>query len=410
MPARASLRSTLAQPNYGIYLAGNSVSLVGNWMQRTATGWLAWELTHQSFWVGAVVLADLVPTLIVGPFGGVLADRVDRRRIMMETQSALCIIVAAMTALAAVGGMGLWALIGFVALNGTVVGVNQPARLALIPMLVDRHHLPTAIAVNSITFNAARFVGPAIAGLLIAAYGVPAAFFGNAVSYIAFIISLILMRLPYTPSTGDHGRVFAEIAEGIRYVASHLAIGPLFLLFIGTALTVRPLGELLPGLADQVFAGGPEALALLSSTMGLGAVIGGVVVMRTEPREQVAVALGGALGAAITSACVAIAPSLHLAMVAVAGFGAALLVAGVAAQTVMQMAAPPQLRGRVMSLFGLVFRGGPAIGAVSMGWFADTWGLRVALLGGACLMIVLWLPISAKRRQIARALAEGSDD
>ena len=410
MPARASLRQTLAQPNYGLYVAGNSVSLVGNWMQRTATGWLAWELSHQSFWVGLVVMADLIPALVVGPFGGVLADRADRRRIMIVTQSSLCVIAGLMAALAAMGGLMLPGLVALVALHGTVVGINQPARLALIPALVGRDHLPTAIALNSIIFNGARFVGPGAAGFLIAAHGVPAALLGNALSYLVFILTLALMRPDTAPLPGRHGRVLAEIGEGIRFVAGHRAIGPLFLLFIGSAVTVRPLAELLPGLADQVFGGGPETLAYLSSTLGLGAVVGGLLTMQAAAGEQVRLAVLAALAAAGAGAAVAASPNLPLALLSIAAFGAALLIGGVAAQTVMQMAAPAQLRGRVMSLFGIVFRGGPALGAVAIGALADLWSLRAAVLIGAAAMVAVWVPIYRRRSGVARALEEAQEN
>ena len=410
MPARATLRQTLAQPNYGLYVLGNSISLVGNWMQRTATGWLAWDLTHQSFWVGLVVMADLLPAMVVGPFGGVLADRVDRRHIILATQTILCGLATLMAILATAGALGLIPLILLVALNGTVIGINQPARLALIPALVDRHHLPTAIAINSITFNAARFIGPGIAGFLIATSGVGAALAGNALSFLAFIATLLLMNLPSTAMPVRHGPVLAEILEGVRFVTRHVATGPLFLLFLGSALTVRPLGELLPGLADHVFGGGAETLALLSSTLGLGAVVGGIIVMWAAPKEQVTAALFATVAAAVASAGVAVAQSLISAMVSIAAFGAALLVAGVAAQTVMQTVAPPALRGRVMSLFGIVFRGGPALGAILIGTMGDWWNLQGALLGAACLLLVVWVPVFRRRGEIAAALADAEEN
>lgn len=400
-----TIREVLRQPDYGLYVAGNSISLVGNWMQRTATGWLAWELTGQSFWVGMVVLADLVPALVVGPFGGVLADRVDRRRIMLVTQSALSLVALAMSCLAFAGGLGLAALLMLVALHGLLVGVNQPARLALIPSLVEPPYLPTAIAINSIVFNTARFIGPAAAGLLLASAGSGAVFLANFLSYLAFILSLVLMRPASGPPAGSHPPVLTEIAEGVRFVSGHPGMRPLFLLFIASAIAIRPVGELLPGLADQVFGGGPETLAMLSSSLGLGAVAAGFWTARQPGGQQVRLALAATLAAALAAVGLALAPSLPLALLVIALFGAALLVGGVSAQTLMQLAAPPQLRGRVMSLFGLVFRGGPALGAVLLGGAADLVGLRLGLLVGALGMIAAWLPIRRRGRQLREAFA-----
>jgi MFS family permease len=195
----ARIKDALGQREFGIYVAGNSVSLVGTWMQRTTTGWLAWDLTGQSFWVGMVVLADLIPGLVIGPFGGVLADRVDRRHILLVTQSGLALLSATMAGLAALGLLGLAPLLLLVGLHGCLIGLNQPARLALIPALVAPTQLPTAIAVNSIVFNSARFVGPALAGALLVTAGPAAPLAGNALSYLAFIAALLVMRPASAP-------------------------------------------------------------------------------------------------------------------------------------------------------------------------------------------------------------------
>jgi MFS family permease len=329
---------------------------------------------------------------------------------MLITQSSLSVLATLLFVMGAKGALGLGALIALIAVQGIIVGFNQPARLALIPSLVEPPFLATAIAVNSIVFNGARFIGPAIAGVIIATQGVPAVFLANAVTYVAFLISLVLIRVPPDPPLRSRRAVFLEIAEGVRFAAGHVALGPLFLIFIASALCVRPIGELLPGLADEVFGGGAETLALLSSTMGLGAMIGGFGLAQWGGADRATLALASIGGSSVCAMLLALAPTLALALVAVALFGGILIAAGVAAQTLMQMAAPPQLRGRVMSLFGLVFRGGPAIGAVLIGSLADRAGLRPAIFAGAALMLLLWLPIWRRRAGIAAGLERPPGD
>lgn len=406
----ARIKGALGQRDFAIYITGNSVSLVGTWMQRTTTGWLAWELTGQSFWVGVVVLADLVPALLVGPFGGVLADRLDRRRIMLVTQAGLCLMALTMALMAGLGQLGLGMLVLLVGLHGLLVGANQPARLALIPSLVTPAFIPTAIAVNSIVFNSARFVGPALAGVLLVRHGPAAPLLCNALSYLAFIVSLLVMRPASSPLPTQHGRILGEIAEGVRFIAGHPAIGPLFVLFIATSILIRPLGELLPGFADTAFGGGASSLALLSSSLGLGAVAAGFYAAQASAEGQVTQALAATLAAAVSAVALALAPVLALACVAAACFGAALLVGGVTAQTLMQLVTPPSLRGRVMSLFGITFRGAPALGAVTFGALGDAIGIQIALAIAAACILPLWLVVWRGRVRYQAALVLDAQD
>ncbi|MGI9498766.1 MAG: MFS transporter, partial [Geminicoccaceae bacterium] len=223
MPLLAGLRlipQTLGQPNYGIYVAGNSLSLIGSWMQRVAVGWLAWELSHSGAVLGLVAFADLAPTLMIGPFGGALADRFDRRRLLTIGQSINMVLSFVLAALTATGLMTVSLLVLIIGINGAVIGINQPARLALISGLVPREHLPTAVAINSLVFNLARFIGPAIAGLVILYFSTALVFFLNALSFISFLVALRRLDLPEI----DHGSagggqlpMLQAIGEGLRY-------------------------------------------------------------------------------------------------------------------------------------------------------------------------------------------------
>jgi MFS family permease len=408
LPTRLrAIGSVLAEPLYGRYVAGNAVSLIGSWLQRTAVGWLAWELTGSTGWVGLAAFANLFPTVVIGPFGGVLADRLPRRRIMLLTQSLLAAVACLLCILLWTGRMSPLLLVLLVAAQGIVAGIDQPARLALIPDLVSPRHLGAAVAVNSIVFNGARFVGPALAGLVLATLGTAAAFGLNALSYLAFIWALLSMRLVEPQRPRKRRSIRADLGEGLLWVARHPTLGPLMLALAFCAILVRPLAELLPGFAAQVFGGGVGTLAVLSSTIGIGAVAGGLWVAGQDPEKLLPHSIAALAGAAVAALVFASSPSLLIAVPTIACSGFFLIVLGVSAQTMVQLHAATDVRGRVMSLYGLIARGGPAIGGVLMGGIADVVGLRLTVAGGAFAFALVWLWLWRRRGQLAAGLRGG---
>ena len=269
-----NITRAFAHRNYLIYVSGNSISLVGWWLSRVAIGWLTWTLTHSGAWLGLISLADFLPVLFLAPFAGVLADRRDRVRIIRLTQWIGCVQASLLAILVASDAMTIEILFALVLMLGIASGVAQPSRLALIPTLVDRESLASALAINSVIFNLARFIGPALAGIVIAEIGIAAAFAANAVSYIAFQISLLNLRgLPPQPAVGRQNVLRASV-EAFSYACRHSGIGPMLLLFLVTTIGTRGFIELFPGFADRVFGRGPQGLAMLTSTVGLGAICG----------------------------------------------------------------------------------------------------------------------------------------
>jgi MFS family permease len=411
MPLLSRLRhipQTLAQRNYGIYVAGNSLSLIGSWMQRIGVGWLAWELSHSGAVLGLVAFADLFPTLVIGPFGGALADRLDRRRLLTMGQSANMCLSFLLFALTAGGLITVPLLVLIIALNGAVIGINQPARLSMISELVPKDHLPTAVAINSLVFNLARFLGPAIAGLVILWFGIAAVFLANALSFISFLVALALLDLPaHNPNASGKKPLpmLQAIAEGVRYVAGHAGIGPILLLHAILAITTRPFVELLPGFAGEVFDRGAGGLATLSSAIGIGAIAAGLFLAQRGPEKGLAeTALLAALLSAVSTLALAISPTFWIAIAAVTAGGFALVAAGVSTQTLLQTSVDEAVRGRVLSLFGLIFRSGPAIGALIMGLASEFIGLRWPLVIGALLGAVAWAVVWRRRKSITHAL------
>ncbi|MDJ0946052.1 MAG: MFS transporter [Kiloniellales bacterium] len=397
----------LRHRNFRVYISGNAVSLVGTWMQRTAVGWLTWELTQSGLWLGLVACADLLPAVVIGPLGGVLADRFDRLRIMMAAQTVALLQATALFGLTAAGVIGVELLVLIVLVHGVAMGFNQPSRLALMPALVPREALSTGIAINSVAFNLARFLGPALAGLLIVSVGVAGAFAANALSFLFFLVALSRLRLSdaaQNPRPGEGASVLAELRDGFGYALGHSGIGPMLFLLATVSLGVRPFIDLMPGFAAAVFDGGPETLAVLSSTVGLGAVASGLWIARRGPGGLTRLVLINTLLSSLAILGFVATEFLWVALISVALAGMALVASAISMQTLMQLAVDGHRRGRVLSLYGIIFIGGPAAGALIMGALSEPFGLRLPLAAGTLLTLLVWLRIWRRRQAIAAAL------
>jgi MFS family permease len=399
-----NLARALKNPNFRIFTAGNAVSLVGTWMHRVVTGWLTWELTHSGFWLGLIAFADLFPTVVVGPFAGAYADRLDRLRVTQVSQFLAMLQAITLFLLTATGLITIWLLLFLTLFLGVVVAFNQPARLALVPALVSRNDLAAAVAVNSIVFNLARFLGPAAAGLAIATVGVPIAFAANALSYVAFMVSLSRIRLsPEENPAAQHGGLLADLVAGLRYTSSHVGIAAVLVLMIAANLGSRPVVELLPGFAAEIFKGGPAELALLSSAIGAGAIIAGLWIGMLGG-GLTRIFLASTVVSALSAALFAVSTSLWLAVPSLAVTGFSMAAFGVSAQILIQTSVIPEMRGRVLSIYGLIFRGGPALGALIMGAASERVGLRLPVLIGGLFLLAVWLWAWIRRRQMMDSL------
>jgi MFS family permease len=402
----------LRNPNFGIYSAGSAVSLTGMWMERIAIGWLTWQLTESGFWLGVVAFADFFPVVLIAPVAGAVADRRDRLSVIKASQAVLLVQASVLWALTASGLINVGLIVTLSAIHGIVVAFNQPARLALVPSLVPQPDLGSAVAINSVIFNLARFIGPIFAGLAIVWSGVAAAFLANALSYVVFLAALARIRLkrPEVGAVGPRGFI-GDLREGIRYTVTHPGIGALFVLLIAIGVGGRPLTELLPGIADDIFNAGAAGLSILASAIGGGAILGGVWLgHRAHSSDMMAVALATSLGSGLATIAAVATDRIWVAVVAVVLYGFCISTAGIASQTLVQLASARAMRGRVMGLYGLIFRGGPAIGALAAGIASAQFGLRWPVFFGALLVIAAWLWTYLSRRRIAAALeAQDSD-
>lgn len=391
--------------NYRVYTLGNSISLIGTWLQRVSVGWLAWQLTHSTVWLGIVAVSDLAPTLFLSPVAGTLADRVDRVRLLRFTQATAMLVATLLALLTYADVINIYSLFALTLTLGCSNAINQPARLALVPNLVDREKIPSAIAINSLMFNSARFVGPALAGIVIAAGSVALAFALNAFTYVAFLIALSQLRnVPEAPARPTRHMIH-DAVEGYSYAVRHPGIGQIFILFALTSFSLRGFIELFPGFADLVFHRGALGLAWLTATVGIGAMCGGFWMLRREGiRGLTNLVVAHTLIIALAALGFTATQNYFVALVALFFTGFAMITTGIAAQTLVQTAVDPAMRGRVMGFYGMLFRAGPAFNALLMGWVSSLIGLQVTVAAGACLCLLYWLWARVRRESMEAAL------
>jgi len=393
----SAIRSVFANADFRHYTIGNGFSQFGIWVQRVTVAWLTWQLTESPFWLGLMAFADFAPAIICAAPAGAIADRVDRLRGIKITQVLGGLQGALLAMLTATGLMTVEILLVLTFLLGIVMAFNQPLRLAAVPSLVGAKDMAAAVSVNSLTFNIARISGPGIAGITIVHSGIAPCFAICAVSYFVFAIALLFVR---TAGQGPQGprqtlrNLPLEIMAGFRYCRSHAGIGPVMILMAVTSVWGRSYSELLSGFAAEVFNRGADGLAMLTGAMGVGAIIGG---MMLATRASVAgltnlvVVAVLILGLAVLG--FSLAPNFWVALILLGISGFAHVVIGIGEQTLVQNASDPSMRGRVMSLYGMIGRAGPAIGALIMGALAELLGLRWPVTGGAViiLLFVFWL-------------------
>lgn len=401
-----SIVRTFGQRNFRIYTYGASVSLIGTWVQRIAGGWLTWQLTHSFVWLGIVGFAELFPTVVVTPFAGAITDRLDRKVLAVGAQVLACLQATAMAVLTWAGLMNIWILVGLTVFAGVVFSFSTAVRLAIFPSLVERTHIASAIAINAAFFNLARFVGPAVGGYIIARFGVAMAFGFNAVSFLGFIVSLTQIRMLRSETEGrERMGLFADIREGVTYAIRHPGIAPALLVLVAIGLGVKGLPDMLPGYADKVLHAGVEQFAQLTAASGIGAAVAAIwVAGRGRLTGLTQLSLISLLVAALAMFAFTAFDNIYSGLACLFMIGASVTVVGTAIQSLMQNAVDGAMRGRVMSFYGVIFRGCPALGSLAIGWLADVIGLRVAFVVGAGFTALAFLWLLRERRGMAAAL------
>ena len=406
MPAGkfSALRSAFSNRNYAIYISGNSLSLIGFWMQRIAVSWLAWEVSHSEFWVGAVAFAELFPLIIIGPLFGVWADRFDRKNLAVGLQSTMLMQALLLFVVIQQDLISITWLFSLTLAEGIIQAAYQPVRLSLIPNLVRKQDLVSAAAFTAVTFNVARFVGPAIGGFVITFYSAAWAVLFNAFSYLLIIIAWKFIRIPPRADEAPKRQtLLRDMRDGFNYIVHRPALFAMFSLLTIIALFARPLTFMLSAFVGAVFNAGASTLAIFTCCVGVGAVLAGLKLsMDGNTHGLIRSILLNTLVVIITLIWFASTTSVVLASLLIFAFGYAVTVCTVAGQTLVQNSVDDAMRGRVLSLWVAFTRGAPAVGVLIIGWFANLYGLQWPNVIAALLCLVSVLFMLKQRREMRR--------
>ena len=397
----ATVFRLLTQGQFALFFTFNGLSLIGSWMQRIASAWLIWEWTGSAFWVGVLAACDLLPVVLTGPFAGVAADRWDRLWQNRIAQIASAILALINAVLLMAGMLGLYGLLTLIALQGTLIAMVQPARLAMVPQLVAREDMPTAVALASVNVNLARLIGPAVAGAMILRFPIEWIFIANFVVTALFVVALGRIRLAPRAESAGQGGIWQQMAEGFSYVARMPTVRLIMLFMLVGGMMVRAIQELTPALAAQTFAVSATGLAVLSSATAAGAVISGLTMARTGARRLFLGVIGFWTVGAISALVLAWTRHPLVASVAAAALGFSVSRSLISTQTFVQLETPDELRGRALSTHGLIARASPALGALIIGYLADRLGLAIGVAAASITMLVFAAILFPYARSVA---------
>ena len=396
----------LSSRNYRFYACGHIANVHGWWGNRLGIGWLTWELTGSAAWLGIVAFAGMIPVSLIAPFSGALADRYGHRRMAITAGMAGGLVTLALGVLALAGLMTVPLLLALSVLQGLLFGIEFPARQALIPQLVDRANISAAVAFNATTFQVGAFIGPVLAGLLITGFGAGASILLFAFTNYWLAAMIFLIRHAHVPAADrGAGGMLSEIRDGFLYLAGHPSLRLLFVLSFTSGILMRPYVELLPGFSADVFARGAEGLAALNAAAGLGALSSALfLVYRGRTKGLVAIMSIGAVAASLLLALFTATTLFPLALAILAFASMMLLATHVGTYSLIQNLTDPAMRGRVISVNVAISVGGPALGALLMGWVAELLGLRLALAASAALAGLVFVSVLPSIRRRAREM------
>ncbi|WSK69454.1 MFS transporter [Streptomyces sp. NBC_01276] len=385
--------SSLRIRNYRLFAAGQAVSNTGTWMQRIAQDWLVLSLTGSASAVGITIALQFLPMLVFGLYGGVLADRLPKRPLLLATQGAMGLTGIALAVLTLAGHVQVWHVYLAAFLLGLVTVLDNPARQTFVSEMVGPAQVANAVSLNSANFQSARLVGPAIAGVLITAVGSGWAFLLNGLSFAAPIAGLLMMRTRELHPVTPQPRAKGQLREGLRYVAGRPElVWPIVLVgFIGTFGFNFPIW--LSAFVGDVFHGDADTYGLFNTLIAAGSLVGALLAARRgQARLRVLVTAAVLFSALLL--VTAIAPSFWLFSALLVPVGMFGLTVNVVANSSVQMATDPEMRGRVMALFMMVFTGGTPVGAPLVGWITDTYGARLGMAAGGLVSLAAALGVA----------------
>lgn len=396
--------SSLRNRNYRLFFIGQLISNIGSWMQRTAEGWLIYQLTSSELLLGTVSAAAFAPMFFLSMFGGVLADRYSKRHLLIVTQVAATVPPLAMAILILGHRVEVWHIIALAALSGVVMAFDMPVRQAFVIDMVGEEDLLNAISLNSAIFNGARMVGPAIAGYLMAAVGIGHCYLINAISFLAVVIGLIMMELPKTQTVKSSESAWRHALGGFAYLRQDMMVAGLFAMIAVVGMFGFSYQVLMPVLARDVFGVKEQGYGFLTASSGVGALVGSLLMASLhEHVNRRGLIFGGVLLYAVSLFIVSVTHSFPLALVSVAVAGCGLIACFSTTNTLIQMSVPDAVRGRVMGIWALVIGGVVPISSLQAGTFAHYLGVGTTLqisAGMCALAAVLGIVVVNRRSSL----------
>lgn len=389
--------SALNHRNFRFYVAGQLVSLMGTWMQIIGQGWLVYEISRSERALGIVGFASAIPALLITPWAGVVLDRVSKRKVMVLTQIGAMMLAFILAGLTFSDAIQVWHVVLLAAFLGAVNAFDGPARQAFVVEMVGREDMPNAIAINSMTFNGARIIGPAIGGVLLAAFGAAWCFLINGISFLAVIGSMLIMQLPSHQPKPSSGSPWEQMQSGLRYAANDPNLRALLLLALVFSTFGVSYSTVLPAFVDKVLGQGADAFGTLNAVLGVGAVTGALLVARFGDRGGRGRWLSYTiLGFPVLLVLFAFNRSYGLALGMSILLGIGFMQTFTLLNTLLQTQLADEMRGRVLALYTLTFFGFMPFGNLAIGALAEAWGLSQAIVLSAICSFVLALIVILK--------------
>ena len=391
----------LRLPHFTPFLATRIGAAMGVWMERLATGWLAWDLTQSTAWLGVIAFLRMAPALALGLVGGAWADRTTPRRVLLWGKSGLVVANAAMVLLLIGGSTTIWALALMALSVGVLQALSNPAAATIIWDLVPRHHLSRAITINSLGFHVATFAGPALAGGIALVAGFGSVYAIAAAGQTAMIVALLKLPSPAQATSAKRKlTLWADIVEGIAYVRREPPVFAILAVHFIFAISAYPLIDMVPAIASVLLDGGANEVSALMAAMGAGAIAGGIWLAAVAPKSALKLAVGIALLCLMVQiVALSATRALPLALALMAGIGACQVIRASGLQTLLQLTVSEEMRGRAMGFYGLLIRGGSAFGALAIGVASEAIGLPTALATAASLGVCVLLIFAVRHRQ-----------
>lgn len=393
----------LRHRNYRLFVTGQIVSLVGTWMQNVALSWLVYRLTHSEFLLGTTWFCTQLPVFALGPLGGLASDRYSRHRLVVLTQILSMVQALVLAALTLTGSIEVWQVLLLATVLGCINAFDMPARQSLVVELAGKDDLLNAISINSAIFNAARIIGPGVAGVVVALLGEGMCFLLNGLSFIAVITCLLAMRVETrVPRSADSP--WEHLLEGFRYAYHHKVVRTLLLMMAATTTAGMPALVLMPFFADDIFQKGSQGLGALMGAMGMGAVVGTLVLAgRTRTAGLNRVILLSATTMGICFIVFALSPWFVLSLLVMPLIGFSVMRQMASANTLIQCTIPDQYRGRIMALYSMTVVGLGPLGSLAAGALAHSQGARITVCAGGVLALIASLVFALRMPALSLA-------